>query len=471
MATAEAESTSSAITGVGRQLERTAADFVREHRLPGAAVGIVHGDELVWSAGTGFADIEARRAPNARTLYRVASITKTFTGTAIMQLRDEGRLHLDDPAVAHLPELRDAESPFGPIETVTIRRLLSHESGLMGDPPGTDWTEPIYEGDARASLARVAEIGTRVAPNTQQKYSNLGYQLLGEIVARVSGMPYAEYVEEAILGPLGMGSSGFDPLPEDMEGRRATGYAPRGFSDDLLVSVEAPSCQAEGGLSSSVEDLARWITFQFRHDGGPREGAQVLAGSTLAEMHTPRYLDTDGEWRVAFGLAWYAYRRDDGVWVQHSGGIHGFTTNVCFDPETKVGAIALVNGSSSPEKLSMELATIARDAVRAAPSPVAPPAPLPAEWSELLGLYADRDHLQLLRLEWRDGKLTFVDTESADWKPTLEPTGDPDRFIVAAGVRDSGEPCLFARRADGRIQSVMLGSQVLSRLDAVAPSE
>ncbi len=94
----------------------------------------------------GFADIGARRAPDARTLYRIASITKTFTGTAILQLRDEGRLHLDDPAVVHIPELRDASSPFGAIETVTIRRMLSHESGLVSEPPDTDWSTPAYEG-------------------------------------------------------------------------------------------------------------------------------------------------------------------------------------------------------------------------------------------------------------------------------------------------------------------------------------
>jgi CubicO group peptidase (beta-lactamase class C family) len=471
MGTVEVEPMTSAVSGVAQQLERAAAEFVREHRLPGAAVGVVHGGELVWSAGVGFADIESRRAPDRQTLYRVASITKTFTGTAIMQLRDEGRLHLDDPAVASLPELRGAESPFGPIETVTIRRLLSHESGLMSDPPGTDWTEPAYEGDARANLARVAEIGTRVAPNTQEKYSNLGYQLLGEIVARVSGMPYAQYIDEAILGPLGMVSSAFDPLPDDLERRRATGYGPRAFSDDLVVSVAPPSCQAEGGLSSSLEDLARWISFQFSHDGGPREGAQVLSGSTLAEMHRPRYLAAEGDWRIAWGLTWYAERRDDGVWVQHSGGIHGFTTNVCFDPRAKVGGIALVNGNSDPEKLSVELATIARDAVLAMPPPVAAPAPAPPEWRDLLGLYADRDYLQVVRLEWRDGKLTFLDPGWADWKPTLAPTADPDRFVVEPGMRDSGEPCVFRRRADGRIHSVMLASQVLSRLDPVAESD
>ena len=143
---------------VASKLEAKTASFVKEHRLPGAAVGIVHGDALAWFAGVGFADIAEHRAPDVTTLYRVASITKTFTGTAIMQLRDEGLLHLDDPAVVHLPELASGVSPFGALETVTIRRMLSHESGLQGDPPGTDWWVPDYEGSAERNLARAGEI-------------------------------------------------------------------------------------------------------------------------------------------------------------------------------------------------------------------------------------------------------------------------------------------------------------------------
>jgi CubicO group peptidase (beta-lactamase class C family) len=288
----------SPVLGVADRLLARAASFVKEHRLPGAAVGVVHGDELVWSAGVGFADVAERRPPDAATLYRIASITKTFTGTAIMQLRDEGRLHLDDPVVQHIPELREAASPFGAIETLTIRRMLSHESGLRSEPPGTDWAVPTYEGLVEPNLARIAEIGIRVPPNTQWKYSNLGYQLLGEIVARVAGKPYVDYLHAEILDPLGMTSTAFEPLPDGLRDRCATGYAGRWFTDELDVARAVPPVWAEGGLWSSVEDLARWISLQFRVDGGPRAGSQVLAGTTLKEMHTPRYL-VDEAWTEA----------------------------------------------------------------------------------------------------------------------------------------------------------------------------
>jgi CubicO group peptidase (beta-lactamase class C family) len=123
------------------------------------------------------------------TLYQIASVTKTFTGTAVMQLRDAGRLDLDDPGVKYLPELRGAVSPFAPVEAVTIRRMLSHESGLAYDPPGTDWSVPVYQGDPRRTLARPGDIVLVLPPDVQHKYSDLAYQLLGEIVTRVSGIP------------------------------------------------------------------------------------------------------------------------------------------------------------------------------------------------------------------------------------------------------------------------------------------
>jgi CubicO group peptidase (beta-lactamase class C family) len=448
----------SPIESAAAELEAKATSFVREHRLPGLAAGVVHGGELVWSGAPGFADVASRRSGDTGTLYRIASITKTFTATAIMQLRDEGRLHLDDPVVAHLPELRAAGSPFGAIETVTIRRLLSHESGLMGDPPGTDWSELVYEGDPAANLARAAEIATTVPPSTQQKYSNIGFQLLGETVARVSGTPYAQRVRETILDPLGLASTSFEPLAGELAARCATGYAARGFSDDLQRSPAMPAIEAEGGLWSCVGDLARWISAQFTED--------VLPAATLAEMHRPRYLG-DAAWTEAWGIGWYAVRRESGIWVQHSGGLPGFTSNVCFDPKEKIGAIVLVNGDSSPSGICMDLAEIGRRAVSAAPRPIEAPAPLPPEWGGLLGLYADPEYALLVRVEWRDGKLSLLAAGEDDWRPTLAPTQTADRFLVSPGVRESGEACVFHRRPDGRVASMMIATTSLRRLDPV----
>lgn len=463
----ETRAGAAAIADVATALEACAAAYVKEHRLPGASVAVVHGDDPAWSAGIGVSDATAGRTADDSTLYRVASVTKTFTGTAIMQLRDEGRLDLDDPAVAHIPELSAAVG-VSPIEKVTIRRLLSHESGLMGDAPGTDWEGPAYEGSVTANLARASEIGARVPPNTQPKYSNLGYQLLGEIVARVSGRPYAEYVREQILDPLGMSASGFLPLPDALRARLATGYTVRQFSDELTESVAAPDNQAEGGLISCVADLARWVSFQVRKGGGERSGAQVLAESTVAEMQRPRYLGGDPSWGLAWGISWYAVRRDDVVWVQHSGDIHGFSSNVCFDREHKVGAVVLLNTMAPAGDLSMQLAAIGREAVAALPAQITPPPPMPEQYRDLLGYYGSDHAGPLVQVEWRDGRLTFVDPTQANWRPTLTATDQADAFVVDPYVREAGEPCVFHRRGDGRVDSVAFGPAVLRRFDAVS---
>jgi CubicO group peptidase (beta-lactamase class C family) len=412
------------------QFDAMLASFVRDNRLYGAAAGIVHGDELVWSSGAGFADFASGRHAGPDVLYRIASITKTFTGTAIMQLRDAGKLDLDDPVVKWIPELSANASP-ATIGTVTIRRLLSHESGLVSEPPGTDFaaTEPRYEGVLSRNLERVAEIFTAVPPNTQLKYCNLGYQMLGEIVQRVSGAPYPQYIADRILTPLGMLSTGFEPLQQALAGRCATGYAARAFSDELAVAAVMPPVWAEGGLWSTVEDLARWLSFQLAphpddvegQPAGPEPAASaVLASPTRREMHKPRYL-SDEEWSSAWGISWYAVRKDDVTWVQHSGGLPGFESNACFDRGTRIGAIALVNGLADASTLAMSLAATGRGLANSAAPPLRRAAPTPADIKPLLGVYAPPDMSALIKLEWRDGELTVIDASGAGEHVRLDP--------------------------------------------------
>jgi hypothetical protein len=157
------------------------------------------------------------------------------------------------------------------------------------------------------------------------------------------------------------------------------------------------------------------------------------------------------------------------VWVQHSGGLHGFITNVCFHPKDRVGAIALINGVGDAPELAMDLATIARDAVNAAPVAIEPPAPIPDAYRSLLGLYLDPHEGLIARLEWRDGKLTVVHPDDPTWRPVLAPADETDEFVVEPGVRESGERVVFNRLPDRRVASMHLAAATLVRLDAVAP--
>ena len=461
------------VAGGADQFEAKLASFVRDNRVNGAAAGIVHGDELVWSGGAGFADLVARRASGPDVLYRIASITKTFTGTAVMQLRDAGKLDLDDQAVKWIPELADSASPHT-IGGITIRRLLSHESGLVSEPPGTDFMAepPIYQGVIARNLERVSEIFTAVPPNTQHKYCNLGYQLLGEIVSRVSEIPYPRYVAERILMPLEMSSTGFEPLDPALAGRSAVGYAGRAFSDELAVAPSMPPEWAEGGLWSSVTDLGRWLCFQIAAYPGPggRDGepsdSPVLSAETRREMHKPRYL-SDEEWSSAWGVSWYAVRKDDVTWVQHSGDLPGFASSACFDRASRVGAIVLVNGAGDAPGLAMALGAKARELAQAAPPQLAAPAPTPVELRPLLGLYAPADMSVLIRIEWRDGQLAVVAGDGPGQIVPLEHGREPGTFVVAAGFRTSGEPVVFRRRPDGTVTSILMGGGTLVRLDPV----
>jgi CubicO group peptidase (beta-lactamase class C family) len=441
--------------------------FIEQNRLPGGVAGIVRGDELTWLAGAGFAGIAAGTATDPAMLYGIASITKTFTGTAIMQLRDAGRLDLDDPAVRWLPELRSVVNPFGPAEALTIRRMLSHESGLPAEPPGTDWTVPAYQGDPGQTLRQAAEIAVQFPPHAQHKYSDLAYQWLGEVISRVSGTPYPRYIREAILDPLGMTATGFPPLSAEMTARCATGYQWHGLSDYLDSAPPMPPVWAEGGLWSCAEDLARWVSFQLRAYRDPAATAPVLDAVSLRAMHKPRYL-ADEQWTQAWGISWCGTRRDDTVWIGHGGGIPGFTTAICFDPAAQVGAVVLFNGSSMTADLAMDLAGLAREQARHPLPSSAPPAPVPEDYRPLLGIYAPPNlGGWLLRLEWTHGKLAFTTAEAPDWQIVLTPSPAPDLFTITDEGSLSGQNVTFQRLPDGRVASVHLMDSTWIRLDRV----
>jgi CubicO group peptidase (beta-lactamase class C family) len=242
--------------------------------LPGVAVGVVSDQELVWSKGFGFADIKARLPMTATTEFRIASNSKLFTAIAIMQLREEGKLGLDDPVVKYLPWFK--EKPAGDDDgPITIEQLLSHSSGLQreaGDHwasnkfPTTDELERLYA-DRQAPFA----------PSVRWKYSNFAFALAGLVVEKVSGTRWADYVELNIFKPLGMDASSVDKNVAGLAvpyGRRM----PDG-SREVLPFVDARGMAAATGVTSNVEDLAKFVSAQFRR--GPRGGRQIVSGPVV----------------------------------------------------------------------------------------------------------------------------------------------------------------------------------------------
>ena len=342
--------------------------------------------------------------------------------------------------------------------------MLSHESGLMGDPPGARWFDDVYEHSPEVNLGKGPELGTRIPPNVQQKYSNMAYQLLGEIVARTGGIAYNERVHERILGPLGMTSTDFAPLAPALEARRAVGYKPRWLSD-VLAPASADGVPVRRGRPPVLRGGRRPLALgAVPVEGGPDGHRTVLSDATLREMQRPRYLEGD-KWEEAWAIGWYAVRRGETVWLQHSGGLPGFITNVCFRAKERVGAMAFLNGVADASKLAMDLGDIALEAVRESPEEASVPPPPPAGTEDLLGFYGEPSEAILARLEWRDGKLEMIDPSEPDGKLTLLPAGEPDRFTVDWFQRESGEPVEFHRDAAGRVTGVTIGPYSLRRFE------
>jgi D-alanyl-D-alanine carboxypeptidase len=451
---------------VGPALEAKVGAFRKKHRLPGVAVGLATRDGLRWWHGAGFADLETGRRADQRTLYRIASISKTITATAVLQLRDEGRLSLDDPAVRYLPELSAVPDPYGSIEQITIRRLLMHTSGLQGEVPWSDlerfW---MYRPEVLLEVLPLARVVT--PPEIDHKYSNFGFELLGLIVERVAVRSFVEHVRASILDPLGMTDTVLDP-DEGQSARKAVGYDARSHDDRPAKSrdIDSHLMTADGALWSTLEDLGRWLGQQLRTDASLERGdGQVLRGATLAEMHRPSFV-VDADWKQAQGLCWYGTREGETLLIGHSGGLWGFITNISFSPAGRVGAIVLLNGIGDATKLARELMDVVLPAIREADDRAEVPqfAAIPDRWRELLGVYRDPELEGDFIVEWRDAKLVLLGDRPELPSHDLEPTDDPLVFTMRGG-RPGGEAFVFSRGPDGRIDRCNAGGYPAMRVD------
>ncbi len=230
--------------------------------LPALSVAIVMDQETLWSKGYGMADIEKEVPASPNTIYSICSISKLFTSVAIMQLRDAGKLRLEDLVAVYLPWF-NLEQQYPDTGPITIRSLLTHSSGIPREADYPYWTGPDFPFPSTEQVkAKLDNQKTLYAPSTYFQYSNLGMTLLGEIVAEVSGMSYQQYVEENILKPLQLTDTR-PKLPESLwRERLATGYTAlkRDGTREMLPLFQARGIAAAAGFSSTVEDLARFAS-------------------------------------------------------------------------------------------------------------------------------------------------------------------------------------------------------------------
>ena len=434
-------------------------DQMAQQHQPGLSVGIVYDQALVWAKGFGRRDVAGALPARSDTVYRIASISKTFTATAVMQLRDAGKLQLDDPVVRHLPWF-SYRNRFPDAPQVTIGHLLTHTSGLPREAAFPYWTDRKFPSRERM-IEALASQESVFEPETRYKYSNLGLALLGEVVAAVSGEPYATYVHGKILAPLGLVSTWVEVSAVDAD-RLATGYLIRQPDGSQPI---APPTRAEGltpaaGISSTVEDLARFVSFQLQTGGGRSDS--VLRESTRRAMQRVHWLDPS--WTSGRGLGFSVWRQGERTLVGHGGWVAGHRTQIAFDPASKIGVVVLTNcdegGPGSYVRQAFDLVAPAIQKTVAGEPPAAPVVAAERYLDAYHSPSGERTDVLLLGT-----RLVLYDHSyppTADVKGQItDLTPEGEHVFRMTGENGDGERVVFELRPDGRVARVKVGENYI----------
>lgn len=426
--------------------------------LPGVAVGVVSDQQLVWSKGFGFADVKARRPMTPTTRFRMASNSKMFTAVAIMQLREAGKLRLDDPVVQHLPWFK-AKAAGDDDGAITIEQLLSHSSGLQREA-GDHWVS--FNFPTGADIEHLyPERQAALAPATRWKYSNLGFTVAGRVVEKVSGKSWSDYVQQNILDPLGMTASSVDR--NDPELTVAYGRRMPDGTREIFPFVDSRGMAAATGLTSNVEDMAKFMSAQFRR--GPRGGAQIVSSGSWREMLRVRSVEED--WKSGTGLGFAVKRIKDRTYVGHGGGYPGNTTQTLVQLDDKVGVIVLTNTEdSNPADIAEQLMATVGKAVAAAAKAKPDQVVWDPAWARYAGLYRGRGGDQQVVLLNERLVIVRPNGPNLDNLVTLEPLGQGRfRFTAATGGGVIGETVHFVEQP-GRPMRMISGDSWIDRIAA-----
>ncbi len=429
--------------------------------LPGLSVALVHDQDLIYARGFGFSNIDDEIPATAETMYRVASITKSFTAIAILQLRDQGKLQLDDPIERYLPWFR-IKNRFPNAPPITIRHVLTHTSGLPRESAFPYWTD--YKFPSRSEMIKALEQQETVFPTeTRFKYSNLGVALAGEIVGEVSGMPYSEYVARQILDPLGMSSTTVYFQDKDRN-RLAVGYG-RQLEDGTrkkMPFLNARAIAASANLTSTVEDLAKFASLQFR-EGHVVFGSQILRGSTLKEMHRVQWLNPN--WKSGWGLGFSVWRKEEKTVVGHSGWIGGYRSQLSFLPEDKIAVIVLTNADDGDAGYFAEqILSIMLPYIKRATAPSMAVSIADAGWQKYTGKFSDPWSFETEILQV-NGKLMMYDysypPEDDPRRRLVELTPEGPNTFRMTGENGDGELVIFEMDSANKVAKVKVGENFL----------
>ena len=351
---------------------------LKKNGIVGSGCAFVHGSEVVAQDFYGDA-VRGLSRVDENTAFHWASITKTFTGIAIMQLRDHGLLQLDDPIVKYVPELKAVHDRYGPVEAITIRQLMTHSAGFRS--PTWPWNAenrgdevewaPFEPTKWSQIVAMLPYTDILFPPGSKHSYSNLGIVFLGQVIERLSGDDYEVYVDKNILRPLEMRQSYFDRSPYFLLSHRAAGYlgngrelkpAPFNFDSGITVS--------NGGLNAPIADMAKYLRFLIGERGNERY-EQVLKRSSLEEMWRKQLplTSTDPsqgspqsghDW---IGLNFFLHEENGRMYVGHGGQQAGFVSHIWVDPASRSAYVIAFNtdiedGGDKTQALDRDLGVI-----------------------------------------------------------------------------------------------------------------
>jgi CubicO group peptidase (beta-lactamase class C family) len=447
-----------ALAAAFADVDRLLTQFVTDRRVPGAAWGVIVDGQLSHVTTRGLRDVPAKAPVTPDTVFRIASMTKSFTAISILRLRDEGKLSLDDPAEKYVPEMAGLKYPSSDAPKITIRHLLSHAEGFPEDNPWGD--RQLADTDEQLSQMLRRGIPFSNAPGLVYEYSNLGFAILGRIVTNVSKVPYPDYVAANILKPLGMTSTTLEPskVPDE---RRARGYRwedERWKDEPLLANGSFGSM---GGMLTSVSDLTRYVGMFLAswpaHDGPE---AAPLKRSSLREMQhlwspVPSSVTRTAAGALQLTSGGYGYGLRVGqncafkTIVSHTGGLPGFGSIMIWLPDYGVGLVAFGNltytGWTGAATNALE-ALVTKGNLRPRQ-----PAPSPA-------LTALRDKVSKLVMSWDDRLADSVAAENL----FLDTSKDRRRAEIERVEAAAGGSCSATGAAFDTIENALRGSWTMT---------
>lgn len=332
-------------------------EHAAQNHFPGLVYGIVADGKLMYTGSVGYTDIPHKTLATTSSAFRIASMSKSFTALAILKLRDEGKLRLDDTAADYIPEMKNINYLTADAPVITVRHLLTHAAGFPEDNP---WGDRQLADTDEELLKLVQTVSFSNAPGIAYEYSNLGFALLGKIVSNVSGMPYQQYITETIFKPLGMNHTYWEytKVPAN---KLAHGYRWNNGEWKEEALLHDGSFGAMGGIITTLEDFSKYMALQLSAwpPRNEKENA-VLKRSSLREMQMPANfsgLNTQFKYAsgrtcatasaYAYGLRWMV-DCENKTFVGHSGGLPGFGSNWTILPDYGIGVVCFANITYAP---------------------------------------------------------------------------------------------------------------------------